>query len=133
MRSGAPDSLDLMVAVNYAIMAIDLIDQGAPGRMVALRNGTYTSIPIDIHPLKRLRIADAEFLLGAFAQAPRDRQRFLFALDAHQRAHLVIERADVRGFERAELGFDLRCHDFERFQRFGLAAVLDVDAGEADQ
>ena len=25
MRSGAPDSLDLMVAVNYANMAIDLV------------------------------------------------------------------------------------------------------------
>jgi 6-phosphofructokinase 1 len=47
MRSGAPDALDLMVAVNYANMAINLIDQDAPGRMVALRRGTYTSVPID--------------------------------------------------------------------------------------
>ncbi len=46
MRSGAPDSLDLMVAVNYANMAVMLINRGAPNRMVALRNGTYTSIPI---------------------------------------------------------------------------------------
>ena len=46
MRSGAPDSLDLMVAVNYANMAIKLITRGASNRMVALRNGTYTSIPI---------------------------------------------------------------------------------------
>jgi ATP-dependent phosphofructokinase / diphosphate-dependent phosphofructokinase len=47
MRSGAPDALDLMVAVNFANMAINLIDQDAPGRMVALRRGTYTSVPID--------------------------------------------------------------------------------------
>ena len=47
MRSGAPDALDLMVAVNFANMAINLIDQNAPGRMVALRRGTYTSVPID--------------------------------------------------------------------------------------
>src|ERR671917_2776540 len=47
MRSGAPDALDLMVAVNYANMAITLIDQDAPGSMVALRRGTYTSVPID--------------------------------------------------------------------------------------
>jgi 6-phosphofructokinase 1 len=47
MRSGAPDALDLMVAVNFANMAINLIDQDTPGSMVALRRGTYTSVPID--------------------------------------------------------------------------------------
>jgi 6-phosphofructokinase 1 len=46
MRSGAPDALDLMVAVNYANMAMDLIDDGVSGRMVALRDGTYTHIPM---------------------------------------------------------------------------------------
>ena len=46
MRSGAPDSLDLMVATNYAVMAADLALEGASGRMVALRNGTYTAVPM---------------------------------------------------------------------------------------
>jgi len=46
MRSGTPDSLDLMVATNYAVMAADLALEGATGRMVALRSGTYTSVPI---------------------------------------------------------------------------------------
>jgi 6-phosphofructokinase 1 len=46
MRSGAPDSLDLMVATNYAVMAADLALEGASGRMVSLRNGTYTAVPI---------------------------------------------------------------------------------------
>lgn len=46
MRSGAPDALDLMVAVNYANMAMDLIDDSVSGRMVALRDGTYTHIPM---------------------------------------------------------------------------------------
>ena len=46
MRSGAPDSLDLMVAVNFANVAINLIKRGASNRLVALRNGTYTSVPI---------------------------------------------------------------------------------------
>lgn len=45
MRSGAPDALDLMVAVNYAHLAMDLIIGGASGRMVALRDGTYTHVP----------------------------------------------------------------------------------------
>lgn len=46
MRSGAPDALDLMVAVNFANMAMDLIIGGSSGRMVALRDGTYTHIPM---------------------------------------------------------------------------------------
>ena len=46
MRSGAPDSLDLMVATNYAVMAADLAVEGSKGRLVALRSGTYTNVPI---------------------------------------------------------------------------------------
>jgi len=46
MRAGEPDSLDLMVAINYANMAMDLIERGAKGRMVALRSGVYTHVPI---------------------------------------------------------------------------------------
>jgi len=46
MRSGAPDSLDLMVAVNYANMAIDLFIKGTFGRLVALSRGIYTDIPL---------------------------------------------------------------------------------------
>jgi len=48
MRSGSPDSLDLMVAMNYAAMAADLAMEGASGRMVALRGGTYTNVPISV-------------------------------------------------------------------------------------
>jgi 6-phosphofructokinase 1 len=46
MRSGAPDSLDLMVAINFANMAADLAQKGVSGRMVALSGGTYTDVPI---------------------------------------------------------------------------------------
>lgn len=48
MRSGAPDSLDLMVAFNYAHMTMDMILKGQSGRMVALRGGVYTDIPISM-------------------------------------------------------------------------------------
>jgi 6-phosphofructokinase len=48
MRSGSPDSLDLMVANNYAVMAADLAMEGLSGRMVALRGGTYTNVPISL-------------------------------------------------------------------------------------
>jgi 6-phosphofructokinase 1 len=46
MRSGAPDALDLMVATNFAGIAMSLINDKSSGRMVALRDGTYTHIPI---------------------------------------------------------------------------------------
>lgn len=46
MRSGAPDALDLMVGVNFANMAMDVIRKKESGRMVALKDGTYTHIPM---------------------------------------------------------------------------------------
>ena len=47
LRSGDPDSLDHMVAITFANIALDLVASGARGRMVAIRDGTYThtSIP----------------------------------------------------------------------------------------
>lgn len=48
MRSGTPDSLDLMVAINYAVMAADLVASGEVGRLVALRNGNYVNVPIGV-------------------------------------------------------------------------------------
>jgi ATP-dependent phosphofructokinase / diphosphate-dependent phosphofructokinase len=48
MRSGSPDSLDLMVAINYAVMAADLVIEQTFGRLVALRNGNYTNVPLPV-------------------------------------------------------------------------------------
>ncbi len=47
MRSGSPDSLDLMVALNYASMAVEQIRQGARGRMVALQAGRYATVDLE--------------------------------------------------------------------------------------
>jgi 6-phosphofructokinase 1 len=60
MRSGSPDSLDLMVATNYAVMATDLAAEGQSGRMVALRGGTYTNVPISMigEGVKRVDIGE---------------------------------------------------------------------------
>jgi ATP-dependent phosphofructokinase / diphosphate-dependent phosphofructokinase len=60
MRSGAPDSLDLMVAVNFANVAINVIRSGERNRLVALRNGTYTSVPMSTitQGLKRVDVAE---------------------------------------------------------------------------
>jgi ATP-dependent phosphofructokinase / diphosphate-dependent phosphofructokinase len=48
MRSGSPDSLDLMVATNYGVMAADLAVQEEFGRLVAVRNGNYVNVPIAV-------------------------------------------------------------------------------------
>ncbi len=60
MRSGAPDSLDRMVAVSYGSLALDQIAMGHSGRMVALQSGQYTTVPIDTctQGLKRVDVAE---------------------------------------------------------------------------
>lgn len=46
MRSGAPDALDVMVSSNFGTLAADLIAHRQFGRMVALQDGKYTSVPL---------------------------------------------------------------------------------------
>jgi 6-phosphofructokinase 1 len=48
MRSGTPDSLDRMVAVSYGNLALNQIALGHTGRMVALQQGIYTTVPIEL-------------------------------------------------------------------------------------
>jgi 6-phosphofructokinase 1 len=72
MRSGAPDSLDLMVATNFAVMAADLALEGASGRMVALRGGTYTHVPISV-TREGVKRVDVEELYDADAYRPKVR------------------------------------------------------------
>ncbi len=72
MRSGAADSLDLMVAVNYANMAINLAKRGASNRMVALRNGTYTSVPISTI-MQGIKRVDVDELYDVDAYRPKVR------------------------------------------------------------
>ena len=72
MRSGQPDALDLMVATNYAVMAADLLLEGTHGRLVALRNGTYVNVPIEVvrQGVKRV---DVEALYDADEYRPKIR------------------------------------------------------------
>jgi ATP-dependent phosphofructokinase / diphosphate-dependent phosphofructokinase len=73
MRSGRPDSLDLMVATNYAVMAADLAVDGEKGRMVALRSGTYTNVPITVTGEGARRV-DVDALYDVEAYRPKVRQ-----------------------------------------------------------
>jgi len=72
MRSGNPDSLDLMVATNYAVMAADLALDGSSGRMVALRSGTYTSVPISV-TREGVKRVDVDELYDATEYTPKVR------------------------------------------------------------
>jgi ATP-dependent phosphofructokinase / diphosphate-dependent phosphofructokinase len=41
LRSGEADSLDQMVAITFANVAMDLVEDGVTGRMVGIRDGKY--------------------------------------------------------------------------------------------
>jgi 6-phosphofructokinase 1 len=69
MRSGAPDSLDRMVAMSYANLAFDLILSGESGRMVSLYSGVYTTVPLDSITRKRKRV-DVEELYDTSEYRP---------------------------------------------------------------
>ena len=69
MRSGSPDSLDLMVATNYAVMAADLVIEGISGRLVALSSGNYVNVPLGIIGQGQKR-ADVEALYDADEYRP---------------------------------------------------------------
>ena len=56
MRSGAPDALDRMVATTYGHLATDLLMKKQSGRMVALRDGKYTTVPADVISEGRKRV-----------------------------------------------------------------------------
>jgi 6-phosphofructokinase 1 len=72
MRSGSPDSLDLMVAINYAVMAADLAIEGVSGRLVALRNGNYVNVPLTVLGQGMKRV-DVDSLYDRAAYLPKIR------------------------------------------------------------
>jgi ATP-dependent phosphofructokinase / diphosphate-dependent phosphofructokinase len=48
MRSGAPDALDRMVGSSFGNLALDQVAMGHTGRMVALQQGIYTTVPLEM-------------------------------------------------------------------------------------
>jgi len=61
MRSGPPDSLDRLVAKNFASLAAELILEGKTGRLVAIQNGRYTTEPMEIVGEGKKRVDTARF------------------------------------------------------------------------
>jgi ATP-dependent phosphofructokinase / diphosphate-dependent phosphofructokinase len=72
MRSGVPDSLDLMVATNYAVMAADLVIAGVGGRLVSLRDGIYTNVPLEV-TREGVKRVDVDALYDAAEYRPKIR------------------------------------------------------------
>ena len=68
MRSGAPDSLDRMVAYSFGNMAYELIAGGQKGEMVAIHDGRYTTVPVEIASSGRRQVNVREFY---------DRERYM--------------------------------------------------------
>jgi 6-phosphofructokinase 1 len=48
VRCGDPDALDSIVPMAFGNLALDLVLSNTSGRLVALRNGVYDSVPIDV-------------------------------------------------------------------------------------
>jgi 6-phosphofructokinase len=70
MRSGAPDSLDLMVAVNFAQLAMEQINRRSFGVMTALLQGQYTTVEANT-PIKGTKLVDVEQLYDQENYRPR--------------------------------------------------------------
>lgn len=61
MRAGAPDSLDRLVAHNFGNLAYEQIEGGQRGQMVAIHDGRYTTVPVEIASTGRRSVNVREF------------------------------------------------------------------------
>lgn len=70
MRAGAPDALDRMVAASYGAMAVQLLADGEQSKMMAIRDGNYTTVPLDTC-IQGARRVDIGALYDAAEYRPR--------------------------------------------------------------
>jgi ATP-dependent phosphofructokinase / diphosphate-dependent phosphofructokinase len=83
LRSGEADSLDQMVAITFANIAVDLIGAGEKGRMIAIADGKYAHVPIpDPGPARRVDIAEM-YNLERFRPQYHDRVGMPLLLGSH--------------------------------------------------
>jgi 6-phosphofructokinase len=70
LRSGEPDSVDSLVATTFANVAMDLVESGTTGRMVAIQDGKYahTHLP---DPALGPRKVDVPVMYNAARFRPR--------------------------------------------------------------
>lgn len=82
MRSGAPDSLDLMVSTNFGALAVNLIHQGATGRLVVIRDGRYAHDTLEV-VAQRIKRVDVDTFYDVQTYRPKvtevlDKPMFLY-------------------------------------------------------
>ena len=83
LRSGEADSLDQMVAITFANIAVDLIGQGLHGRMVAISEGRYAHVAIpDPGPARRVDVSEM-YNLERFRPQYHDRLGMPLLLGSH--------------------------------------------------
>jgi 6-phosphofructokinase 1 len=70
LRSGEPDSIDSMVATTFANVAMDLVEAGTTGRMVAIQDGKYAHAPLP-DPALGPRMVDVPVMYNATRFRPR--------------------------------------------------------------
>ena len=60
LRSGEPDSIDQLVAITFANIAVDLIRSGLSGRMIGIQSGHYAHVPLPDVSMGARRVNVAE-------------------------------------------------------------------------
>ena len=68
--SGDPDALDSIVPMAFGNLALDMILEGRSGLLVAVRNGVYSTVPIDT--VMEKKVVDVDL----FYQSDRLRPRY---------------------------------------------------------
>ncbi len=48
VRCGNPDALDSIVPMAFGNLAMDLVLEGASGRLVCVQKGRYDNVPLDV-------------------------------------------------------------------------------------
>ena len=72
MRSGPPDTLDRMVAMNFGTLAVDALVEGVSGHMTGLQKGQYTLVDLDV-VAQGARSVDVDTLYDAQSYKPHVR------------------------------------------------------------
>jgi 6-phosphofructokinase 1 len=71
VRCGEPDALDAIVPMAFGNVALDLVLQGKSGLLVAIRDGVYDSVPVDL-VVESKKVVDT----GKFYNAERLRPEY---------------------------------------------------------
>jgi 6-phosphofructokinase len=70
MRAGEPDALDRMVGFAFGALAMQLLEEGRHGRLVALLDGNYATSDIEVI-MEGARRVDVDRLFNSAAYRPR--------------------------------------------------------------